>query len=501
MNKNNNLIKSDNELLLPISRRSLLHGLGAGAILAAPLLRAALAEAAAGTLGMRLVIIPIQFGWGFPDDNTKSKLNTGRTVTYGNENGIVIPPWLSPFESLKQQVTILDGLRGAAWEKSNAHDVSYTDMLTNAVPVGTIEKNGGIPGHIDRFPRPQGPSIDFVLGKALNTGVLRLDTHYQSFGAQPHPTCFDDSRNFLEFQRDLKIAYNIVSSGITDSSSAPMAPAAPAFDALKAKNKMILDHATADINALRSKVGADVRDRLDLHLRALADTGANLGITGTGTVPPQKTEVSATCKKPGSAPSFNGDLEQFKLHLELVKTALACGTQRIAVVQSGDNTRLSDWTWTDANGNPKPGADLGNFHEEVSHWDSKGGDTFTRRLMVEGYYQMYAKAVAEFATQLNSIIEPDGKTLLDRTLIVLTGEVTDGSHNNAQKGIVIVGGGAAIKTGRTLRIARHPTDNVYGNPLGGRSEGDMWMAIAKAMGAPLTTFGIASRLKGDIILT
>jgi hypothetical protein len=87
--------------------------------------------------------------------------------------------------------------------------------------------------------------------------------------------------------------------------------------------------------------------------------------------------------------------------------------------------------------------------------------------------------VAYLAQRLAETPEPSGEgSLLDNTLLLWTNELGKGnSHTLDNIPIVMVGGGAGFKMGRSLKL-----DNVPHNRL--------WLALAHAMGhTELKTFG------------
>lgn len=503
---------------MPFKRRSVIQGLGSGAVLLPVLLRSILHEQeglAAGTAGMRLVIFPMQFGWGlrseisqFDRDPFKDRY-PNKTRVGGSDTSIVLPSYFEPLNALAKKTTIVDGVLGTYW--ANAHDVSYSDILTSAVRPG--DDSSRVQGVNGPFPQPTGPSIDHIIAKSLQTNVLRLNANYRSFGAQCHPLCFDDNGTHLFQQDDPLTKYNEImglwpTGGVQNPSPQPTAPS---FDFSLEKKRALLDYIRGDINLVRGRVSSDVRQRLDIHLAALDEAGQGImkpGGGGGGMTPP-----AAQCARPSAPSGGNDTAMRLAGHMSLVKAGLACGTHRVAVVGIGD----AGWNfqWTDSlDGKVKNGNIFSsNFHEDVSHWDSKGADSPRRRLCLEGWYRTVLEKVVAFAQSLDQMSIPgENATLLDKTMIVLTGEIGSGDHYNKAKPMVIIGGGASIRTGRYIPISMYESDKIdvagYGsftlfgrNKVSTRTEADFWVGVARAMGVNIDRLGISVRNTQPIILT
>jgi hypothetical protein len=476
-------------------RRSVLQGLGGGALLLAPLLRAIFQQEEAlaqGQSDMRVLIVAMQFGWGL-----RSSDGNGPTRVSGNDVMLNLPGYFAPLASLKNKMTVVDGLLGTYW--ANAHDVSYSDILTSAVTPG--DDSSRIQGVNGPFPKPNGPSIDFLLAQHMKTSALRLNANYRSFGASCHPLCFDNNGVHL-FQQDDPLAkfQEIIGLFPNASGGTPV----PEVNISSEKKRALLDYVKDDLKLLQGRVSGDVKERLDIHLQALSEAGSSLG--GPGTV-----VSSVQCVKPTAPSNAKSTESRLNGHLALLKAGFACGTHRVGVLGIGEGL---DFSWTDSDGTARNGNIFSNnFHEDVSHWDSKGADSPRRRLCLEGHYRAAVEKIAAFAKSLDAMTIPgENKTLLDKTMIILTGEIADGDHNTLIKPNVIIGGGAAIKTGRYMALPTFEAGDVVVDgigkftvyrkqPIATHTEADFWVGVAKSLGLELPKLGIQQRNKGPIILT
>jgi hypothetical protein len=93
------------------------------------------------------------------------------------------------------------------------------------------------------------------------------------------------------------------------------------------------------------------------------------------------------------------------------------------------------------------------------------------------YYNYYSTAFAKLLGYLKAIPERDGKSLLDHSIVLWAGEIARGWHDTHRLPWVTVGsGGGQIATDRVLKLNDAPHNNLF-------------VSLAKLMGANLTTFG------------
>lgn len=147
--------------------------------------------------------------------------------------------------------------------------------------------------------------------------------------------------------------------------------------------------------------------------------------------------------------------------------------------------------------------DIAHYNEEV-----RPGS----RLAFEGWTEWYIQKIVNFVKELATTDDVGGGKLLDNTLIVLTGEVADGSHIRSQGLYMTIGGGNRLKKGRWMHIPRVSVTRPMGfnlralNPDGtmhtGRIMGnnhlvvfsirhaaDLWTRVGQLMGLDITKFG------------
>jgi hypothetical protein len=449
-----------------LKRRRLLKGLGSLPLMFSPLIYAMRAEAQTGT-PKRLLLVTIQHGMG------------GRNMATGSERAFTLSNWLQPFEAIKNDCIFVDGLLGAAW--GNAHDVSYSHLFTSSV----------LPNS-PAFSRPRSASLDVIVDSALGGAtlpVLRL-------GGNGY-LCFESNGNSLPFQTNSMSAIESVISNIATGESAQ------AFNPSKYYRRSILDDAIQDINSLKSRVGSAERNKLDSHLEAIANASRLMGLNSNSTNP-------AVCERPNTN-LINGSSDyetQLDRNFAAIRAAFSCQLGNVAVLNIGEIPG-DQYQWVDPSNNVRRGIPCSgsDFHQCVAHYN----ESRERRLAFEGSVRWFAQKFVDFANSLKTKIEANGRSVLDNTIIVLTGEVGDGTHEVLNKPVIIIGGGGTpgLATGRYLRIptyndtfVRTPEGDVtfYGgrHEISTRCEADLWREIAQAMGSNLTSFGSAFWNKGPL---
>ena len=463
-----------------LSRRDFIKQLGLAAGVGLPFLSSEVAMGQTTTAPVRVLIVPIQHGWGH---DPRIQRFTGTPTSF------TLPDIVKGFESIKNQCVFVDGLRTSYW--GNAHDVSYSDILTCAVRVDDANSSAlGGP-----FPVPRGPSIDWLIGNYHNKKVLRLCHNYSSWGADYHPLSFAQSGTSFVNQAYYTSAYAAYMDVINPLKQQQQGPT----PAQTAGNNALFSFLGKDAEKLIGMVTGAERTKMENYLSALNSLGTrilNPGTSSSGVVLPNL---------PGMTLGFNDQMDQY---LEMIRVAFTLDTHRVAVLGLGEG--ISNWNWTDTSGAARVGNTFGNdFHHEIAHY----GQITTKnnpRAAYEGWIKWYSSKIVGFVNKLNTIIDVDGRTLLDNTIIVLTGEVGNGEHHRHDSlHIVIGGGGNKISRGRWISTPKVDLDNRMGIQLGARlpngtidtnswpydsyvsrhHAADLWVKVAQLAGLNITTFG------------
>jgi Protein of unknown function (DUF1552) len=470
---------------LKIGRRDVLRGLGTGVALLSPLLKGVIAHAA-GESPMYTVIVPVQHGFGSIESS------------YGLDNAMNFVAELRAFDALKSKTLRIDGVTGHFGAPPfNSHDASYTDILTAS---GVFGRGGS-----GQFLDPSGPSIDgFLEAKLPGTRVLRFSGNYSSFGQPYHPLSWSVDKKKLPYLTDYKSLINAIQARVVPSTpGGPSTPPAKAFSD-KERRRLILDSVKSDANTLKNRLPASLRAPLDQKIDAIAQAHMQLAldVNDTPTMPPVDSvkcvPLDASLVN-GPGPVGNDYTQVIGNVMSAVRAGIVCNTHNVFVIAFGDHyggykAVRADGTQFDANLS-------GDYHHQAAHGEG-GADHQAKH---RGRVALYANAIAKMAKELDAIALPNGKTLLDCTMIVLTGEVGTGDHNVVRKPGIVIGGGAKFTTGRAIkngsfrkaRSLRPDLPDWADDNVCEYTEASIWRLVAKAMGvSDLSGFGEPGRYAG-----
>lgn len=444
-----------------LNRRSLIKTLGAMGLVSAAGANRALANTQSP---LRVLTVVLQHGWGISGTSNRSM--------QADENGFAFPDGLDPFNSIKDQCTVVDGLLTLG-EWGNNHDLSYADILTAGVPFG--QESSAYDQHM---PLSVTPSIDYLLQEKSGKPAFRFSAGYKSWGVQYHPLSFDHNSSVLPFYTKASDAYSSIFKDLPTLASSNTGNTNNADTQLLNKVfEFIKNPAQAQYDA----IPVSEKDKLDRYLLAVehlkTKNATTVGYSGSERLA-RVPEASQTT------------LEDLTSYLDMVKVGFANNLTTSAVVGVGDIIPLSDFHHVHAHTNSS------------TYWD-------TRRT--------YAQAIVKLATEMSQVVDFDGNSLLDNTVIVLTGEVGDGLHNLVNKGHIMIGGGAHFNVGRLIKVPQVTGDVKAGllrEDINGtlqsyvrwstiastRTNADLWRDIGSKAGLNLPEFGLPSQNRGDLLV-
>lgn len=450
-----------------LNRRTLIKGLGVAGLISAARVEQLLA-ATTTAAPMRVLFVCLQHGWGIS--------GTSNRFMSGNETDFVFPDGLDPFNSIREQCTVIDGLLTLGlW--GNTHDLSYADMLTAGVPFG--EQGSDFDSHM---PLSTFPSLDYLLERKSGKPSYRFSAGFRSWGVAHHPVSFDDKGAVLPFYLYANDAYNSLFSNLTDTDFS-MVGVSETNEAVMMRE--VFNFLREPTNVQMATLSTGQKEKLERYLLAVNNL---------------QTKVESVASYSGSERLQNipvgrqTHLDNIDNYLEMIKVGFANDFTRSAVLGIGDIN------------------DIEQFHHEHAHaiddvwWGTRRG---------------FAQTIVNFANTLSSVQDFDGRSLLDNTLIVLTGEVGAGTHDVLKKGHILIGGGARYQTGRyivpelvlgysNIRALRREDINgtlqqqiSYGDhhsqTVSARTNADLLRQIGNLAGLNLQEFGFSSQNKGDVI--
>ena len=480
--------KNDLDFFMKMDRRRFIRDFGLAASIAAPFLRSSVAMGQSAAAPTRLMFIPLQHGWGYDRDIA--------TFT-GSENNFTIPAPLNMLESIRDHCTFVDGVRTSYW--GNAHDVSYSDILTCSVPHDAPANRSRYGGP---FPDPTMPSIDYLVGQAVNKEVLRFSANYDSWGASYHPMSFDNTLRPLPYFSNPLSAYQNIIDPLRQLQNPQ------ANQSRELVRNALLDQVGSDADRMLRKLSdSSQRSKMEGYITALNNLGNNLINTGNNVDINSITLPNA----PVQNPAFTDSIDAY---LEMIRISFMLDTHRVAVMGFGQG--VNNWNWRDPNNNLRMGNTFGNdFHQDVAHYGR--APTYLpdpeRAAAMGGWTTWYANKVINFVNALRNTTDIDGRPMIDNTLIVLLGEVGNGNHDRRDITYVLIGGGGQgrLRGNRWIRTEKVEPRNRqgyfwgsldvngnqvtsginYGDPVSYHHASDLMVSIARLAGYNTDSFGLA----------
>jgi uncharacterized protein DUF1552 len=462
----------------PLSRRTLLRGLG-GAAIALPWLEAMEdRRASAATVPPRLIMM-------FSANGSLFDRFVPNTDAAGNITSM--KPMHAPLEPFKSKLLVLGGVDMMSCEKQSTnyggkidvgHGLSRRHMLTGmaAIEDGSGE---GLPG---------GPSIDQAIAQQVG-GTTKFRSIELGVQVVEAPMVSSAARTIVQPLNDPKKAFAMLFAGVDASGGVD-----PAAARLQKRRRSVLDYVQADYTNLRGKVSAADAARLDTHLESIRQVERTLAIaapTVSGTCAPPDPSAWPADKSKGNVAGPNEDFVPIGYaQMDLLAAAIGCNLTRVATLQWGGTGVYA----------PYLGDTFKTDHHTLSHNDQSAPGS-----PIEVIQNWYAKHFAYLLGKLDAMPEGNG-TVLDNTAVVWFSEIAQGSHEHYDMPIVIAGGaGGAFKTGRYVNLnpgSKHVVLNPSWarEPPYGRTHNDLYLTFMNMMGAPATSFGDPQFCTGPIAL-
>lgn len=252
--------------------------------------------------------------------------------------------------------------------------------------------------------------------------------------------------------------------------STPVQPGEPTPDQLRAaQRRLMLKYAKGQFNSVKSRVGdlygAATADRLQAHADFLNDLESSLPAFdrptggGTGTVVQQPSGRNPMCnvpsrdsipRKPMTASGWYPVLSENMP--KLMQLGVACGRTRFVTIQIEDSGFPSVHGW---------------------HHDN-------RKDLTIPFHTDMGNKFADILGKLKAIPTADGKNMLYHSVVLWCGELASGwTHGTNGLNWMVAGQAGGAWEGKTGRLVR----------FDGQPHTRLFLAIARAMGATLSTFG------------
>jgi hypothetical protein len=407
---------------------------------------AARAQAAAPT---RFIVVHVPEGmWA-----TAARPSVGATT---------LGPILSKLDPYIKRLTVLDGLNmksrdfgpgGDGHHRGVPHMLTGTEMLD--------EGNAG------------GASVDQkiaqAIGKASTFSSLQFAVRIVYGDTNSRPLWSGPGRVVPAMQSPWDAYTRIFTQASVPVATTTATAPAPAKPDLR---KSALDNALKETNAIRSRLSAADRERVDSYQESLRDIERRLQSTAA------PTPAAAGCTQPKLSAQVDPANEANypvvgKLQMDLMVAALQCGQTRVASLQWGNSNDQCRYPWLGLNA----------IGHDLAHNNGNCDPDGSKKLKVT---QWYAEQFAYLLGKLQSIPEGNG-TMLDNTVVLWASEFSDSNGHGCDQLLWVLMGNANgyFKQGQVLKVK-------------GRSTNDLHTNLCNAFGLTDKTFGNAAYCAGAI---
>jgi hypothetical protein len=402
-------------------------------------------------LGCGLAALPAFGGRLAPLRGAEGDAVAQRLVVFFSPNGTVHEHWrpqggetdftfaagsvLEPLADLRSRLVVCDGIDFVA---ATNHEGGMAAMLTG----------GG-----DASSATGGRSLDqFVAGElatptkfpSLELGVITspwgggVQTRMSYSGANAFVTPDDDPAHVFD-----RMFGDVVGGDA-------------AADALRARRQRVVDLLVEDAHALRARLGAHERVKLDAHLEALAKVEQGLqGVSCDAVEAPLAMNHLANESFPAVGQAMT----------DLLVVALMCDMTRVASIQWSHTVSPVVFSWLG----------IGEQHHSLSHIDDGNQAGVAQFVQCERWF---AERFRDLLLALDALPDPGGEgTMLDTTLVVWAKELGDSRlHECRSVPFVLAGAPHCVPPGRHL-------------DFGGAAHNHLLVSICRAMGLDNDTFG------------
>ena len=337
------------------------------------------------------------------------------------------------------------------------HAQGLSQALTGKTPTGNANQASAT-----------GPSVDFVISKAINaagTDPLTLYAGNVRNGFIADRLSFDDSARvrasvdnpYKLYQKLTGLAAPAGSGGGTGTAGGGgVTPVNPQAEELIVKRKSVNDTVRAELNSLMQnpKLSAADKLRLQQHFDAIRDTENTMTTMGTqmATVGCTLDGIDTTAYNALSTWKYNatnvpnGGIENVvELHMGLVALAFACDYNRTGTLQWGDGT---DHTVYQTESNKTLGN--WNFHY-ISHRTQSDGAVGSNATAEAAHAEIDQIRMATLAKSLKHFAD---RGLQNNAIVVWTNHVAEGNHQMRNVPFILWGnGGGKIKQGQYVDAA------------------------------------------------
>ena len=418
--------------LQPIGRRTFLRGVG-GASLALPFLDAMAVAATTDPVPIRMVCAGLNFGFVpqlfFPED-------TGRNYKLSER--------LEPLEKLREDFTVFSGLdHGTEAQGGHGGVHAYLSGVLSRNSKGMPEANISIDQKAAQLVGTQTryPSLQLASGNDPNNMIS-----WSASGVSLPPVTQVETIYNLLFQK--------VDPRMRNTTQARLAA-----------RTSILDLVKTDADYLKRKVGQRDRDKLERYFTSVREVEKRLTQASEWLDRPKPT---VDYQLPPGADEMNF-VDRVPLYYDLLTLALQTDSTRVITLALADI------------GTNYGGFKISRGYHQLTH-HGKVPEYITELSIIE---QFHMTQLARFLEQLKEVQEPNGKTLLDNSMVLFgSGMGNASSHSNKNLPLILAGGG--------FRHGEHKSYFKDEAKKKATPAGNLFVSMLQRFGMETDRFGLAT---------
>jgi hypothetical protein len=240
-----------------------------------------------------------------------------------------------------------------------------------------------------------------------------------------------------------------------------------AFRANAARNRSILDLVAASRADMARRLGRQDQDKLDQYLTSLRELEAEIARDERWmAVPPPRTAA-----KPPPATAEQSKEAWLPAMYKLIALAFEADLTRVVTI-AGDG----------------PGESYEFIPGVIEHWHpishhNRNPDKLEQMAKIN---EWTSRQLAGFLDQLHQVKEPNGRSLLDQSLILVGDSMTDGQHWGGNYPLLLAGhGGTKLRHGQHLRFCPSPRYGQDRWPLARVPTSNLYLAMLQLAGVPI----------------
>lgn len=381
-------------------------------------------------------------------------------VPTGTETDFTLPRLLAPFERHKHRMTVVAGLDNFASRLNyagNGHERANSTHLTGAPCLASDRRLAS------------SASFDQVVADRLYDGRAYRSIDLAIGGGRDGTV--QSSRQFSGPGTPVTL---LSSPTLALERLFPDAEGEGSAARLRERRASVLDGTLQQFSALRPRLGAADRQRLDAHAEMLRDLERRV------TSEPEGTCSMPIVSLPGGYDWRIDDDVTAPVQFDIMATALACGLTRVGSLffTTGHDP---EFPWLSVDGGPVVDkSKWDNWHQMVHDGRDEEG--------LKVGFEWYAEQMALLLDTLAARTDEDGDNLLDTSLVVFTSEFGNGAGHNTRKiPFVLFGTVGDAPMGRFLDFMNGgPDDNWRTSSY---SCNQLYTSILQAFGEGDTSFG------------